>query len=335
MIRFSLVIENQKNEYLICECPLSDTEIGKYEFLGGEIITDTLPSLELLKQQIADIVREKIGLEIDGVHEYERYWRDELPLWIHVIFRATIKAGNPQKRFYKKIVWQPIDKIDVQTLNMYGLQVHRKISECSYCQSINSKKFKLDEFFTNFFDKEEENLAILETLKKAKRDSPIYMLAFKQELIHLRASLIENTKCTKNITVQNYFRLYSRDDLADKVDALLEIEVEENLSLKIMIRESVDKYIAHYDKPSSESNEIYKSCVSVFSANGRLPLKKFIQLLNGFIMALIIEMWYDAGQLGVTMSDRCPEHRNAIINHGNIFASELTQALKAKITSVK
>ena len=52
-------------------------------------------------------------------------------------------------------------------------------------------------------------------------------------------------------------------------------------------------------------------------------------------MAHITEMWYDASQLDVTMSDRCPEHRNAIINHGNIFASELTQALKAKITSVK
>lgn len=334
MIRFSLVIRNQKNEYLICECPSSNIETGRYEFLGGEISTDTLPSFEWLEQQIVDIVNEKIGVGIDNVQKYELYWRDEFPLWIHAIFTATIKTGNPQKKFYTKLLWLPVDKIDVQALNRYGVQAYSKVSECSYCHFIYDRKSQLDEFFASFFSKEEENLAVLETLEATNEDSPVYMLAFRQELIHLRASLIESANLKKNITVQNYFKLYNRDDLAEKIDTLLQIEVKANLSLKAMIRGSVDKYIAHYDKPSAESNDIYNYCISVFSANGKLPLKEFIRLLDGYIMALITEMWYDAGELGIDMSDRCPEQRNTIINHGNHFAAKLTEALKATTISV-
>ncbi len=333
MIRFSLVIKNEKNEYLICECPLSDIETGRYEFLGGEIAADTLPSFEWLKQQIADIVNKKIGVKVANVQKYELYWRDESTLWIHTIFTATIESGNPQKRFYTKLLWIPVDKIDIQSLNEYGMQVYRKISECSYCYFVYDRKSQLDEFFTSFFTKEEENLAILEALETANEDSPVYMLAFKQELIHLRASLIESIKLKKNITVQNYFRLYCREDLAEKIDVLLQTEVKSHLTLRDMIRESVDKYIAHYDKPSDESDEIYKLCIRVFSANGRLPLKEFIRLLDGYIMALITEMWYDAGELGIAMSDRCPEQRKAIINFGNNFAIKLIEALKVTTTS--
>lgn len=38
MIRFSLVIQNKKKEYLICKCPLTEQDDFSYEFLGGEII---------------------------------------------------------------------------------------------------------------------------------------------------------------------------------------------------------------------------------------------------------------------------------------------------------
>lgn len=334
MIRFSLIIKNQKNEYLICECPPSDIETGRYEFLGGEIDIDTLPPIEWLEQQMAEIINEKIGIELDNVQKHELYWCGESPLWIHAIFTATIKTGNPQKKFYTKLLWLPANKIDVQKLNMYGVQAYRKINECSYCHFIYDRKILLDEFFENFFSKEEENSDILETLEAINEDSPVYMLAFKQELIHLRASLIESANLKKNITVQNYFKLYNRDDLAEKIDTLLKIEVKSNLSLKNMIRESVDKYIAHYDKPSTETNDIYNYCISVFSAKGKLPLKEFIRLLDGYIMALIMEMWYDAGELGIDMSDRCSEQRNIIINQGNHYFAKLTGALKSTTTCV-
>jgi len=335
MIRFSIIIKNKKNEYLICECPLSDAEKGRYEFLGSEIATDTLPSFEWLKKEIFNIVYEKIGVCIDDIKKYELFWHNETSLWIHAIFTAIIKSGNPQKKVYTKLLWLPVDKINVHLFNNYGLQVYKKINECTECNSINNRRSQLNEFFDNFFKKEEENLGVLEALEATDEDSPFYMLAFKQELIHLRASLIESSNLKKNITVQNYFRLYNRDDLAKRIDELLQIEVKENLSLRDMIKESVDKYIAHYDKPTTESNDIYIYCVSVFSVNGMIPLQEFIRLLDGYIMALITEMWYDAGELGIPMSGRSSEHRNVIISFGNDFANKLTKALRTTITSVK
>jgi len=42
MIKFSLVIQNTKKEYLICKCPLMERDEFSYEFLGGEIIGNTI-----------------------------------------------------------------------------------------------------------------------------------------------------------------------------------------------------------------------------------------------------------------------------------------------------
>ena len=40
-----------------------------------------------------------------------------------------------------------------------------------------------------------------------------------------------------------------------------------------------------------------------------------------------MEMWYDAGELGITMSDRSPEQRSVIINYGEDFKARLSEAL--------
>ncbi len=329
MIRFSLVIKNKKDEYLICECPQSDTGIGRYEFLGGDIDIDTLPDFEWLTRKIVSLANEKVGVDIDAVEKYEMYWVDSPHLWVHLIFTAAIKSGNLQKGFYTKLLWQPIDKINANLLNMYGKQVYKKISECSYCHFIHNIRNQSDIFFNNFLSKQEENISILETLENANEDNPVYMLAFKQEMIHLRACFIESTNLKKNITMQNYFRLYNREDLSERIDAIFQMKVNENLSLRDMVKESVDKYIAHYDKPSYESDEIYKFCIHVFSEKGKLPLKKFIQFLNGYIMALLTEMWYDAGELGITMSECCTEQRNVIVDFGNDYACKLIEALSS------
>lgn len=326
MIRFSLIIQNPKNEFLICKCPSSDTGTNNFEFLGGEIELEVLPNFDWFIQQIKDIAYKKIAVEIEDIKKFEMYWRDE-PLWVHTIFTARLKAGNPRKKYYTKLLWLPINEIDIESLNLYGLQVFRKLDECTYCHFIHDRKNELDEFFKNFFTRQEENLAVLETLETTSGKDALYMLAFKQEMIHLRASLIENAKLKKNITIQNYFRLYGRTDLAERIDALFQTEVQHGLSFKELIKESVDKYIAHYDEPSSKNKDIYDYCVSVFSANGKLALKKFIPLLDGYIMALITEMWYDAGELGISMSDRSSEDRQTIIEHGNNCATQIISAL--------
>jgi hypothetical protein len=334
MLRFSLIIKNQKDEYLICQCPDFNGKTGKYEFLGGEIDVDILPNFESLKPKMKKIVNEKICVNIDNFQLCELYLQEEAPLSIHAIFTARITSGSPIKKFYTKLLWLPKDKIDIGSLNMYGKQVYQKICECSYCYAIHNMKVKLDKFFDDFFEKQQESLDILETLENVDESSPAYRLAFRQELSHLRAFLIENKKQKNNITVQNYFRLYKRNDLAKKIDKLLNTEVKHNLTLKDMIRICVDKYIAHYDKPTNESREIYNYCFNIFSTNGKLPLKEFIKLLDKYIMALITEMWYDAGELGIPMSDRCSEHRDAIINFGKGSETQIIQALTAT-TSVK
>ena len=327
MIRFSLVIKNNKNEYLICGYPNTNPDAEEYEFLGGDIDTETLPSFEDLKLQIADVIREKAGISIDEIQKYELYTLPGSTLWIHTIFTARIKSGNPQKIFYTKLVWVPIDKIEVKMLNIYGLQVYIKISECGYCKYIRDRKDQIEDFFYRYFTKVEENLAILETLELIDDKSPIWMIAFKQELTHLRAHLIEGSDQKKNITVQNYLRLYDRADLAVKIDLLLQTEIKENLSLRDAIKEVVDKHIAHYDKTSVDSDNIYRYCIQLFSDAGKIPLKEFIRLLDGYIMSLIIEMWYDAGELGITMSNRSPEQRSVIINHGENLMARLSEAL--------
>lgn len=331
MIRFSLIIQNHKNEYLICERPSSDKEIGNYEFLGGELDLTTLPDFKWFTQQIKIIIYDRIGVKIGEMQKIEMYWRDE-PLWAHTIFAAKIVSGNPQKNFYTKLKWLPISKIPIESSNYYGLQVFRKLDECTYCHFIRNRQDELDRFFENFFTRQEENLSVLQTLEDADTGSAQYILVFKQEMIHLRASLIENTKLKKNITVQNYFMLYGRPDLAEKINTLLCAEVRSGLSLKELVKESVDKYIAHYDEPSSENKNIYNYCLSIFSATGKLPLNRFIPLLDGYIIALITEMWYDAGELGISMSNRCPEDRKVIIEYGNNCYNQIISALSGDIT---
>ena len=46
-------------------------------------------------------------------------------------------------------------------------------------------------------------------------------------------------------------------DLAEKIDQLLQLKVKENLTLRELIKVTVDKFIAHYDNPSEKDKEIY------------------------------------------------------------------------------
>ena len=89
--------------------------------------------------------------------------RDYVP-WVHVIYSANIKSGNPQKKFYKKILWEKLDDIEMTSLNLYGIQVVRKLNECKYCHYIHDFKEDLDEFFGNFFSRQEEYIQTLEAI---------------------------------------------------------------------------------------------------------------------------------------------------------------------------
>ena len=159
---------------------------------------------------------------------------------------------------------------------------------------------------------QEQNLSILDVIGEETISPATYNLALNQELIHLRASFIENDKLKKNITIQNYLKLYGRNDLAEEIDSFLGINVRDGLPLRKLIKETVDKYIAHYDSPTEESKEIYSYCRFLFAQESPLSLQEFIPYIQGFVMYLCTEMWYDAGELGVSMSDRTNEARQIL-----------------------
>ena len=327
MIRFSLVIQNKKKEYLICKCPLTEQDDFSYEFLGGEIIGNTIPNGVELELAVNKIAYEKLGVMVGELSEMEMYWKEDYVPWVHVIYSANIKSGNPQKKFYKKILWEKLDDIEMTSLNLYGIQVVRKLNECKYCHYIHDFKEDLDEFFGNFFSRQEEYIQTLEAIGTNNINDVVYNVIFKQVLSHFRASLIESETLKKNITVQNYLRLYDRDDVAKQLNDLLLIEIMPTLSLKSMIKESVDKYIAHYDKPTQKSDEIYTICKAFFAENGKFPLQEFMRYLDGFIMSLFTEMWYDAGELGIKISERCIVQREAIIEYRMVMLDAIIERI--------
>lgn len=79
---------------------------------------------------------------------------------------------------------------------------------------------------------QEQNLSILDVIGEETISPATYNLALNQELIHLRASFIENDKLKKNITIQNYLKLYGRNDLAEEIDSFLCINVRDGLPLR-------------------------------------------------------------------------------------------------------
>ena len=322
-----MVIQNDNCEFLFCE--KSNADKDKYEFPGGEFNTKQLPPFDVFINNIHDTIFNDVGIDICDLQKLEMFVLEE-PFFVHTIFSAKILSGYPKTIKYNKVYWTLAENIDVTQLNIYGLQVMQKISECGYCHFLRQRREKINIFFENYFSKAEQNLELLDALKTTKKNDSLYLLVFKQEMVHLRASLIENTKLKKNITIQNYLRLYGRNDLAEQVNQLLQIKVNESLSLRDMIKTTVDKFIAHYDEPTEKDKEIYDLCVSIFAFDGKLPLKDFIHLLNGYIMSLITQMWYDAGELGVHMSERCTEDRNIFIEYGQTSLNQLISALEIK-----
>lgn len=326
MIRFSLVIQNEAWEFLLCETEEEDGQ-KKYEFPGGVFITSELPPFEDFLEDIHNELLKDLSIDICDLERLELYCR-ESPFFLHTIFTARIISGTPRAIKYHNICWISIQNIEGEKLNLYGLQVLQKINECGYCNFLRHRRDEINRFFDEYFSKAEENLMVLKALNNIKSNEGLYLIAFKQEMIHIRASLIENVRLKKNITIQNYFRLYGRADLADKIDELLQLNVRENLSLRAMIKTTVDKFIAHYDEPSDVDKEIYEYCVSLFALNGKFPLKDFISLLNGYIVSLITLMWYDAGELGVMLSERTTEGQRLIVEYGENLLSKIVNTLK-------
>ncbi len=92
MIRFSLVIQNDEGEFLLCET--SDDCNNQYEFPGGEFKTNDLPPFEDFIDNIHDTILDDIAIDICDLQKLEIFFREE-PFFVHTIFSA---------KFYRAIL---------------------------------------------------------------------------------------------------------------------------------------------------------------------------------------------------------------------------------------
>lgn len=326
MIKYSLIIKNRKNEMLIC-----GNEDSYYEFPGVLLFNDFSSEIDI--QYFLELyIKNVIGITIDNIIHFETFYyfpnkfkSNDLDN-VHCILLAKLKSGNPRKMCYKKMKWVNVG--DLENYDFYSLeeQTLQKIGECSYCLNLMSRKNELDEFFHNYFEKSKKELNILESFNEEITDS-LEKLLIEKELVHLRAFLFENAKNKNNITIQNYFLTYRRNDLVDEINDFLSSNTAAGVTIRSLIKTAVDENIAHYDSASEESIKIYEWCLSAFSKNGVFPLNKFIPLINGYIMSLIVEMWYDAGEMGVLMSDRNISDKQRLYEYRNTCKDEVIKRL--------
>lgn len=302
--RISVIIQDKKGRYLVAE----RMEMGEayLEFPGFLSEDARLSNDESGLAFVANGIKEILGVEIKEATLIETFYDDEYPFY-HYIYRVSTCSGNPQKGYYTGIHWKRLNEIDVDKMNVLSLQVYQKITECTYCLKICNKKSEIDKFIQAYMNHDVGRMVseILESL--AGDNDDVYRMAIRYYFVHLRAWLVEKEDSKKNRTIQNFLRLYDRQDLLQEVEDVLSLEIGENWKLKSIIKDFVDKNIAHYDELKEETEEIVAFCEKVFSKHGVFPLQDFVPYMESYMMSLVIECWYYAGELGDMISDTKPE----------------------------
>lgn len=110
----------------------------------------------------------------------------------------------------------------------------------------------------------------------------------------------------KNRTIQNYLVLYERQDLLTEVNRALDLVITEEWTLRYLIKSYVDTNIAHYDRATEETRHIVEFCNSVFGKEGKFPIDQFVGIMESYMMSLVIEMWFYAGELGADIGNSNP-----------------------------
>lgn len=296
--RISIVVQDTKLKYLVVKAKKSEgLEFPGFSESGNEMPAD---DIEYVKQEISKI----IGIFITSVKLIEIYFDDSIP-WRHYIYRAEIKEGIPTKAVYEKLYWKSFDEIKNCEFNKYGLEVKQKIAECTYCRKLCDKKSDLDIFFDEYMS-HDAGMLVSNVISQAGDSEDVYKMAIRYYFSHLRAWLVESPNLKNNRTVQNYLALYERQDLLAEVNQVLELNVTEEWTLRYLIKSYVDTNIAHYDKASEETKQIVEFCNSVFGKAGRFPLDEFVGIMESYMMSLLIEMWFYAGELGADIGNPDP-----------------------------
>lgn len=149
-------------------------------------------------------------------------------------------------------------------------------------------------------------MLVSNVIKQAGDSEDIYKMAIRYYFSHLRAWLVESPNLKKNRTVQNYLLLYERQDLLTEVNQVLELHVTEDWTLRYLIKSYIDTNIAHYDRSTEETKQIVTFCNSVFGKEGKFPIDQFVGIMESYMMSLVIEMWFYAGELGADIGNPDP-----------------------------
>lgn len=298
--RISVVIQDRKGQYLVVE--RADAIEEPLEFPGFSCKDAEMPEGDEGMALVTSGIKDLLGINIQDVKLIETFYDEEYPFY-HYIYRAGGYSGNPVKGHYDGIYWKKLNEINFSDMNVVSLQVLQKITECTYCLKICDKKSEIAIFIQEYMSHDAGRM-VSDILNSPAGDDPdVYSMALKYYFSHLRAWLVESTNLKKNRTIQNFLILYERKDLLGEVDAMLDMKLTENWTLRNLIKDFVDKNIAHYDQITEETEQIIGFCEQVFSKEGRYPLNEFVQDIEFYMMSLVLECWYYAGELGALISE--------------------------------
>ncbi len=298
--RVSVIIQDKKGRYLIAE--KAGVEEEPIEFPSFSCKDAKLPEGDEGIKLVTEGIKEVIGIEIENPKLIETFFDDEYPFY-HYIFRVEKYSGSPVKGYYDRIYWQKLDEIKCEGMSWIALQVYQKVSECAYCLKICDKKPEIDIFIQEYMSHDAGRMVseILDSPASDNKDA--YNMALRYYFSHLRAWLVESPNLKKNRTIQNFLIMYERQDLLDEVNAVLDLQVKESWTVRTLIRDFVDKNIAHYDQMKMETEQIISFCEQIFSKEGRYPLIEFVQDIEFYMMSLVLECWYYAGEMGSMISE--------------------------------
>ena len=107
---------------------------------------------------------------------------------------------------------------------------------------------------------------------------------------------------------------------------------KDNSKIKNPIFETVDvdTNIAHYDRSTEETKQIVTFCNSVFGKEGKFPIDQFVGIMESYMMSLVIEMWFYAGELGADIGNPDP----AVAVFMDVNRQELLEMMKEIILAL-
>lgn len=129
---------------------------------------------------------------------------------------------------------------------------------------------------------------VLDRDPKTNLDDESYDVFVNSILVDCRALFIENSRYTKNCTIQNYYKATKHPEFAKAIDDLFDKKISTGISVREVIKIWVDKNIVHFDFIGEKEEMEYMN--NVLSVIDRSTID------NIFIDILLIAQQYEEYQ---------------------------------------